>query len=253
MYFTTKFIKFVGRYFMLLGDVFKPPGNKRIYSKLIVREIYDLGVNSIGLVAFLSLFMGAVVAIQMFQNFKSSAMPIPDYYVGFATKTVLILEFCSTIICIILAGKVGSYIASSIGTMRVTEQIDALEVMGVNSATFLIFPKVIASFLFYPILLMISIVTGVWGGYLVGLVSGDWSSGDFVDGLQMSFDPWFYTYSFIKMEVFAFVIATIPAFYGFYVKGGSLEVGRASTTAVVWTCVIIIVLNLLLTELLLTI
>ena len=251
MYFVIPFIEAIGKYFMLLGDSFKLPKNWRVYHKLIIRELNDLGFNSLGLVAFLSLFMGAVLAIQMYQNFKGAAFPVPDAYVGYATKVVLVLEFSSTIICIILAGKVGSFIASSIGTMRVTEQIDALEVMGVNASNFLILPKIIASLLFYPVLLMVSITMGILGGYLVGAITGQWSTVDFVEGLQMDFDTWFYTYTLIKMEVFAFVIATIPAYFGFFVKGGSLEVGRASTTAVVWTCVTIIVLNLILTQLLL--
>ena len=251
MYFVIPFIEAIGKYFLLLGDSFKLPKNWRVYHKLIIRELNDLGFNSLGLVAFLSLFMGAVLAIQMYQNFKGAAFPIPDAYVGYATKVVLVLEFSSTIICIILAGKVGSFIASSIGTMRVTEQIDALEVMGVNASNFLILPKIIASLLFYPVLLMVSITMGILGGYLVGAITGQWSTVDFVEGLQMDFDTWFYTYTLIKMEVFAFVIATIPAYFGFFVKGGSLEVGRASTTAVVWTCVTIIVLNLILTQLLL--
>ena len=251
MYFVIPFIEAIGKYFLLLGDSFKLPKNWRVYHKPIIRELNDLGFNSLGLVAFLSLFMGAVLAIQMYQNFKGAAFPIPDAYVGYATKVVLVLEFSSTIICIILAGKVGSFIASSIGTMRVTEQIDALEVMGVNASNFLILPKIIASLLFYPVLLMVSITMGILGGYLVGAITGQWSTVDFVEGLQMDFDTWFYTYTLIKMEVFAFVIATIPAYFGFFVKGGSLEVGRASTTAVVWTCVTIIVLNLILTQLLL--
>ena len=251
MYFVIPFIEAIGKYFLLLGDSFKLPKNWRVYHKLIIRELNDLGFNSLGLVAFLSLFMGAVLAIQMYQNFKGAAFPVPDAYVGYATKVVLVLEFSSTIICIILAGKVGSFIASSIGTMRVTEQIDALEVMGVNASNFLILPKIIASLLFYPVLLMVSITMGILGGYLVGAITGQWSTVDFVEGLQMDFDTWFYTYTLIKMEVFAFVIATIPAYFGFFVKGGSLEVGRASTTAVVWTCVTIIVLNLILTQLLL--
>lgn len=242
----------IGRYFILLGRVMKPQKSHGMSRKLVLREVYDLGFNSVGLVAFLSLFMGAVVAIQMFQNFKTSAIPVPDYYIGYATKVVLVLEFSSTIVCIILAGKVGSYIASSIGAMRVTEQIDALEVMGVNSANFLILPKIIASLIFYPVLLMISIVAGIFGGYLVGIFTGSWSAVDFVQGLQMNFKMWFYVYTFIKMEVFAFIIATIPSFYGYNVKGGSLEVGRASTTAVVWTCVVIIVVNFILTQMLLT-
>lgn len=247
------FIESIGKYFLLLRDAFKMPKNWKVYHKLVIRELYDLGYNSLGLVAFLSLFMGAVLAIQMYQNFKGTDLPIdiPDYYVAYATKVVLVLEFSSTIICIILAGKVGSFIASSIGTMRATEQIDALEVMGVNAPNFLILPKIIASLIFYPILLMVSLIMGILGGYLVGLVTGQWSSVDFVIGLQMGLASWFYLYTFIKMEVFAFVIATIPAYFGYYVEGGSLEVGRASTTAVVWTCVVIIVVNLILTQLLL--
>ncbi|MGI9525876.1 MAG: MlaE family ABC transporter permease [Weeksellaceae bacterium] len=251
MNFITSYLESIGRYFMLIFDSFRIPKNLKVFHKLTMREVYDLGVNSLGLVAFLSLFMGAVLAIQMYQNFKGAAMPIPDYYVSYATKVVLVLEFSSTIVCIILAGKVGSFIASSIGTMRATEQIDAFEVMGVNGANFLILPKIIASLLFYPILFMVSVIMGIAGGHLVGFVTGQWSTIDFIEGLQMPFDPWFYWYSLIKMEVFAFVIATIPAYFGYYVDGGSLEVGRSSTTAVVWTCVVIIVLNLVLTQLLL--
>lgn len=251
MNFILSYLESIGKYFILIFDSFRFPKKVKIFHKLVMRELFDLGVNSLGLVAFLSLFMGAVLAIQMYQNFKGAAMPIPDYYVSYATKVVLVLEFSSTIICIILAGKVGSFIASSIGSMRSTEQIDALEVMGVNSSNFLILPKIIASLLFYPILFMVSVITGVLGGYIVGIITGQWSSVDFIEGLQLPFDYWFYVYSLIKMDVFAFVIATIPAYFGYYVKGGSLEVGRSSTTAVVWTCVIIIVLNLALTQLLL--
>ncbi|MCT7903917.1 MAG: ABC transporter permease [Candidatus Ornithobacterium hominis] len=246
-----RFFTFLGHYVQVMSDVFKRPKNWKVYKNLVVRELYDLGVNSVGLVAILSLFMGAVLALQLYQNFKGAAFPVPDSYVGYATKVIIVLEFSSTIICIILAGKVGSFIASSIGTMRVTEQIDALEVMGVNSATFLILPKIIAALIFWPILLMFSIISSILGGYLVGIFTGQWASVDFVEGLQMNFDTWFYTYSFIKMEVFAFIIATIPAYFGYTVKGGSLEVGRASTTAVVWTCIVLIISNLILTQMLL--
>lgn len=251
LHFIKKALISIGRYVQLMGQVFSRPKNMKIYRKLLVRELYDLGVNSIGLVGILSIFMGAVVAVQLYQNFKSSAIPVPDNYVGYATKVIVILEFSSTIICIILAGKVGSYIASSIGTMRATQQIDALEVMGVKAPTFLILPKVVASLLFYPILLMISIGMCLLGGYLIGDLTGKWSPIDFIQGLQMDFDRWFFVYSFIKMEVFAFMIATIPAYFGYNVEGGSLEVGRASTTAVVWTCIALIITNLILTSLLL--
>ncbi|MFA5619153.1 MAG: ABC transporter permease [Weeksellaceae bacterium] len=239
---------YIGAYFLFLKKVFEKPQGAKYFWKLIMREIDDLGMSSIGLVAFISLFMGAVVAIQMAQNFENSQIPVPKYYVAYATKVVLILEFSPTIVSLILAGKVGSYIASSIGTMRVTEQIDALDVMGINSPSFLVMPKIIASVFFNPILIMMSIGIGIWGGYLIGEVTQLWSKSDYIRGLQMPMANKFFTYTFIKTIFFAFVIATVPAYYGYNVKGGSLEVGRSSTAAVVWTSVIIIVLNLVLTQ-----
>ncbi|MGM5631682.1 ABC transporter permease [Apibacter raozihei] len=241
----------IGSYSLLMVRVFKKPQKRRIFRKSLLREINDLGINSVGLVAFTSFFVGAVVAIQMFNNFKTSSFPIPDYYVGYATKVVLILEFCPTIISIVLAGKVGSFIASSIGTMRVTEQIDALEIMGVNTPSYLILPKVVASLFFNLILIMISITMGILGGYYAGDLTGSWASVDYLQGLQMASPDFFIYYCFIKTLVFAFMIATVPSFYGYYVKGGSLEVGHNSTQAVVWTTVLIIITNLMLTQLLL--
>lgn len=184
----------------------------------------------------------------MAQNFQGADIPVPDYYISYATKVVLILEFSPTIISLILAGKVGSYIASSIGTMRVTEQIDALDVMGINSPSFLVMPKIIASVLFNPILIMISIAMGLVGGYLIGEVTQMWSKSDYIIGLQIPMATRLFVYTFVKTVCFAFVIATVPAYYGYHVKGGSLEVGRSSTSAVVWTSVILIILNLVLTQ-----
>ncbi len=246
-----KILETIGDYFLLLKRVFKRPQNRAVYQKLFIRELYDLGMNSLGLVLFTSLFVGAVVAIQMYNNFKSSEVPIPDAYIGYATKVVLILEFSPTIISVILAGKVGSYIASSIGTMRVTEQIDALNVMGVNAPSFLIFPKILASVFFNPILIMQSIILGIFGGYLAGIFTGNWSQVDYISGIQVNLPDFFYFYAYIKTVVFAFIIATIPSYFGYNVKGGSLEVGRSSTKAVVWTIVMIIIANLILTQLLL--
>ena len=243
-----KLFEHFGSYFMLLGKVFSRPQKLRVFWKLIIREIWDLGINSIGIMTFISTFMGAVVAIQMAQNFRGADIPVPDYYIGYATKVVLVLEFAPTIMSLILVGKVGSYIASSIGTMRVTEQIDAMDVMGINSPNMLILPKIIACVLFNPILVMISIGFGLLGGHLIGVTTKMWSEADFVTGLQMDMATKLYFYTFIKTMVFGFVIATIPAYYGYNVKGGSLEVGRSSTTAVVWTSVTIIVINLILTQ-----
>ena len=233
---------------MLMGKVFSKPQKWSVFWKLTIREIYDLGVNSLGIVTFISTFMGAVVAIQMAQNFQGSAIPVPDAYIGYATKVVLVLEFAPTIMSLILVGKVGSYIASSIGTMRVTEQIDALDVMGINSANFLILPNIIACIFFNPLLIMVSIGFGLLGGYYIGVFTKMWSAADFITGLQMNMATKLFVYTFLKTMVFAFVIATIPAYYGYKVKGGSLEVGRSATTAVVWTSVTIIVINLILTQ-----
>lgn len=217
-----------------------------------MREINDLGVNSFGLVIFTSIFVGAVVAIQMFNNFASSSFPIPPSFVGYATKAVLVLEFSPTIISLILAGKVGSYIASSIGTMRVSEQIDALDIMGVNSPNFLILPKIFACVIFNPILIAISIVFGIGGGHLAGMLTGNWTENDYIVGIQMYMPNLFVYYAFVKTTVFAFIIATVPSYFGYNVQGGSLEVGRASTQAVVWTMVFIIISELILTQLILS-
>lgn len=235
-------------YFTFLKKVFKRPQGRKVFRKLIMREIIDLGLSSVGLVAFISLFMGAVTALQMAQNFQGADIPVPNYYIAYATKVVLILEFSPTIISLILAGKVGSYIASSIGTMRVTEQIDALDVMGINSPSFLVMPKIIASVFFNPILIMISIMMGVLGGYLIGEATQMWTTSDYMIGLQMPMATRLFVYTFVKTIFFAFVIATVPAYYGYNVEGGSLEVGRSSTDAVVWTSVILIILNLILTQ-----
>lgn len=247
-----KFFTAVGEYILLLGKSVQKPQKMRVFWKLLMREINDLGVNSFGLVVFTSIFVGAVVAIQMFNNFDASSFPIPTTFVGYATKAVLVLEFSPTIISLILAGKVGSYIASSIGTMRVSEQIDALDIMGVNSPNFLILPKIVACVIFNPLLIAISIVFGIGGGYAAGILTGNWTENDYITGIQMYMPYLFVYYAFVKTIVFAFIIATVPSYFGYFVKGGSLEVGRASTQAVVWTMVFIIISELILTQLILS-
>ncbi len=249
---TKKFLTAFGEYFMLMGKGIRRPQKPAVFWRLLLREIHDLGVNSFGLVVFASIFVGAVVAVQMYNNFSASSFPIPQSFVGYATKAVLVLEFSPTIISLILAGKVGSYIASSIGTMRVSEQIDALDIMGVNSANFLILPKIIACVIFNPLLIALSITVGIYGGHLAGVFTGNWTSGEYKAGIQMYMPDLFYYYAFIKTAVFAFIIATVPAYFGYNVKGGSLEVGRASTQAVVWTMVFIIISELILTQMILS-
>lgn len=234
----------------MLFAVFSKPEKMKVYRALFFREVEDLGVNSLGIVAFISFFVGAVVSLQMAYNMGDNPF-IPLYYIALATRESIILEFSPTMISIILAGKVGSYIASSIGSMRVTEQIDALEVMGVNSASYLIAPKIAAAITFFPILIVLSMFLGLAGGWTASVLSGICTSVDYVTGLQIYFKPYYIFYALTKTVVFAFVIATIPSYYGYYVKGGALEVGRASTKAVVWTSITIILLNYVLTQLLL--
>lgn len=249
---TKTFFTEFGKYFLLVGKAIRRPQKMNVFWKLFFREIADLGVNSFGLVLFTSIFVGAVVAIQMYNNFKTATIPIPIYYVGYASKAVLVLEFSPTIISLILAGKVGSYITSSIGAMRVSEQIDALDIMGVNSANYLIFPKICASVIFNPLLIAMSITVGLLGGYLAGILTENWTVSDFTRGIQMYTPVLFYAYAFLKTTVFAFIIATVPAYFGYNVRGGSLEVGRASTKAVVWTMIFIIISELILTQMILS-
>jgi phospholipid/cholesterol/gamma-HCH transport system permease protein len=234
----------------MLRQVFRKPQKWSVFKEMLFREIEDLGLKSLGIVAFISFFVGGVVAIQTALSVDSPF--IPKYLIGFATKRSVILEFAPTFMSVILAGKVGSFITSSIGTMRVTEQIDALEVMGINSLNYLVLPKIIAVLFFYPLLVLLAMFLGIYGGFVAGSLTGLFFSEDYIYGIQLDFDPFFIEYALIKTSVFAFVIATIPAYHGYYVKGGSLEVGRASTQAVVWTSVVIILLNYFLTQMLLS-
>lgn len=245
-----KIFHLFGEYILLLVKVFTKPERGKIYYSLIVKEIDKLGIQSIGIVAIISAFMGAVITLQTAYNTENPFLP--DYLIGLAARDSILLEFSSTIIGLILAGKVGSNIASELGTMRVTEQIDALEIMGVNSASYLILPKIIATMLFNPFLTMLSIVIGIIGGWSVGVFTGVVTTQSYIEGIRYAFIPYYITYAIIKTIVFAFLITTISAFYGYRVQGGSLEVGQASTRAVVMSSVFVLLFNLILTQLLLS-
>ena len=221
---------------------------KEILYKQIFKEINDLVLDSIQIVSILSFFIGGVVSIQMALNLENPLLS--KTLIGFATRQSVILEFAPTFISIIMAGKVGSYITSSIGTMRVTEQIDALEVMGINSLNYLVFPKIIAMLL-YPFVITISMFLGIIGGLLAMTLTGVPSEA-YIQGIQMDFDSYHITYSYIKTLVFGFVLATVPSFHGYYMKGGALDVGKASTKSFYWTSIIIIILNYIVTQLLLS-
>lgn len=240
----------IGRYFILMKKVFSKPQNASVYYKATLKELMQLGVNSIGIAAVISLFMGAVVTLQTAYNTENPIYPM--YLIGLGCRDSIILEFSSTVVALILAGKVGSSIASQIGTMRVTEQIDALDMMGVNSASYLILPKITATILFNPLLTLLSIIVGIFGGWLAGTTLGVISSQDFIYGIQYAFIPYYVTYSLIKTVVFAFIISSVSGYFGYYVSGGSLDVGKASTHAVVYSCILILFFNVLLTQFLLS-
>jgi phospholipid/cholesterol/gamma-HCH transport system permease protein len=233
----------------MLKEVFSRMTKWKIMKQLIFKEIDDLIIGSLGIVCFLSFFVGGVVAIQTALNLTNPL--IPKYLIGFATRQSVILEFSPTFISIIMAGKMGSFITSSIGTMWVTEQIDALEVMGINSLNYLVFPKLIAVSL-YPFVIGLSMFLGILGGWFGGVMGNFVTSEQFIVGLQDTFIPFHVVYAFIKTAIFGFLLASIPAYFGYYMKGGALEVGKASTTAFVWTSVAIIVSNYILTSLLLS-
>jgi phospholipid/cholesterol/gamma-HCH transport system permease protein len=245
-----RFLTQLGQYVMLLKKVFSIPEKPPVYYKQLMHELVSLGLNSIGIISIISFFMGAVITLQTAYNTEN---PIyPTYLIGLGCRDSIILEFSSTVAALILAGKVGSNIASEIGTMRVTEQIDALEMMGVNSASYLILPKILATLLFNPFLTLISIIVGIIGGWIAGTLSGVVTSEDFIYGIQYAFIPYYITYSLIKTLFFAFIITSVSSFQGYYVDGGSLEVGRASTKAVVYSSVLILLFNVILTQLLLS-
>ncbi len=244
------YIEQIGKYFMMLGRVFTKPQKPKIFYEALMKEIEDLSIKSLGIIMFISFFIGGVIALQTALNLDSPF--IPDSLIGFAAKRSIILEFAPTFCSIILAGKVGSYITSSIGTMRVTEQIDALEVMGINSINFLVLPKVIAALFFYPFLIAVAMALGIFGGWLAGVLSGLFTGTDYIIGIQTDFKPFLIVYALIKTLVFSFLITTVPSYHGYFVKGGSIAVGKASTQAVVWTTILIVIANYILTQLLLT-
>ena len=244
------YLEHIGKYFMMLGRVFRKPQKAKVFYEALLKEIDDLGLQSLGIIMFISFFIGGVIALQTALNLDNPF--IPKSLIGFAAKRSIILEFAPTFCSIILAGKVGSYITSSIGTMRVTEQIDALEVMGINALNHLVLPKVLATVFFYPFLISLGMFLGILGGWVTGVLSGLFSGADYILGIQTDFDPFLLVYAIIKTLIFAFLIATVPSYHGYYVKGGSIAVGKASTQAVVWTTILIVIANYFLTQMLLT-
>ncbi len=244
-----KFLFHLGRYILFLQRVFSKPEKHRVFLRQVIKEADHLGLDSFGIVFIISLFMGAVITLQLAYNID---MPfIPRYSIGFAARKSILLEFSSTIVGLIMAGKVGSNIASEVGSMRVTEQIDAIDIMGINSASYLVLPKVFGLVLMMPLITILSMFVGILGGWIAGTLTGELSTVDYILGIRFGFKPFYVLYSVIKSVVFGFLIVTISSYQGYYVEGGSLEVGVASTKAVVISSIQILLFNLLLTQLLL--
>lgn len=241
----------MGEYTLLMKKSITLPDRWNMFFKQLVKEVYKLGVDSLWIVIIISVFIGTVIAIQISLNISSPL--IPKFTIGYTTREIILLEFSSSIMCLILAGKVGSNIASEIGTMRVTEQIDAIEIMGVNSANFLILPKITGLMLFIPVLVIFSMFTGILGGIAAShLAAEGMTPASFEYGLQFYFNSFYIWYSIIKSVIYAFIISSIAAYFGYYVKGGALEVGKASTNAVVMSSVMILLADVILTHLMLT-
>ena len=234
-----KWLNTFGKYLMLMG---------RMFLKRYVKEMSQLGVDSIGIVLLISFFIGAVICIQIKLNVQSPWMP--HWVSGYVTREIMLLEFSSSIMCLILSGKVGSNIASELGTMRVTQQIDALEIMGINSASYLILPKTLGLITIMPFLVIFSAATGIVGAYATAYLGHIITPTDLTAGIQHDFNPWFMWMSIIKGIFFAFIISTVSSYMGYTVKGGSVEVGKASTDAVVSSSVLILFSDVFLTQML---
>lgn len=237
----------IGKYALLLKRVLTLPDRMSIFFKEYFKEMYKLGVNSIWIVIIISFFIGAVIVMQIALNIDSPLLP--RFTVGVVSREIILLEFSSTIMCLILSGKVGSNIASEIGSMRITEQVDALDIMGVNSANYLILPKVTAFVSFMPVLVIFSMFTGLIGGYVICWFTNTPPVAEYVYGIQFFFRESFVWYSILKSMIFGFIISTVAAYFGYNVRGGALDVGRASTDSVVINSILILVADLVFTNL----
>jgi len=239
----------LGKFLMFMGSMFVKRESFKTYVKLVIDESVSIGVNSIFIVVIVSLFMGAVTCIQTAYNLVSPL--IPDHIISLIVRDMTILELSPTIVAIVFAGKVGSNIAGQLGTMRITEQIDALEVMGINASSYLVLPKLIASVITYPMLVIISGFLSILGGYLAGTLTGEITPEEYVYGIRLDFLEFNVAFALIKAVVFALLVAAISSYKGFYTKGGALEVGIASTSAVTNSCIAILTADYLLAQALL--
>src|SRR5215203_1497162 len=239
----------IGKYILMIGGMFTKPENWKMYWKEFMHQCSEIGVGSLGIVTIISFFIGAVSTIQTAYQLVSPLIPLST--ISQIVRDTVILEFAPTLCSIVLAGVVGSKIAGELGNMRVSEQIDALEIMGINTKAYLVLPKIIAAIVVIPMLIVIAMILGIWGGRIAGSMSGILSGDVFDKGLREGFNPYNVFFSLIKAYTFAYLISSIPAYYGYNVKGGALEIGRASTKAVVVSCIMILIADYVLSALLL--
>ncbi|MCP4521245.1 MAG: ABC transporter permease [Cytophagales bacterium] len=239
----------LGRYVLFIVGLFRNTEKIKVYIKRVIEECEAIGINSVFIVAIVSTFIGAVTAVQTAYNLFSPT--VPKYIIGTIVRDMTVLELAPTITCVVLAGKVGSHIAGELGTMRITEQIDALEVMGINSASYLVLPKIIAAIITFPMLVVLAGFLSIWGGHMAGVLTGSLTEMEYVYGIRYGFAPQNVFFALIKAVVFAFLITSISSFMGYYTKGGALEVGKASTQAVTSSCISILLADYLLAQLLL--
>ncbi|NJL75155.1 MAG: ABC transporter permease [Saprospiraceae bacterium] len=233
-----KFLHHLGKYIILLGSVFARPERLSMYYKETIRQMNDIGVGSLIIVGIISIFIGAVTAVQFAYQLSGSFVPM--WYIGYIVRDIAIIEMAPTITCLVLAGKVGSNMAAEIGGMRQKEHIDAMEIMGVNTAAYLVLPKLVAALIVIPMLVALSAFIIVGGGYLASVPSGILTSSEFIQGVRSFFVPYFVFMMFVKAVVFAFILVTVSCFQGYYVDGGSIELGKASTNAVVFSNILIL-------------
>ena len=244
-----KFLTDVGQYVLMIKGMFSRPENWKMYWREFMHQCSEIGIGSFGIVAIISTFMGAVSTVQTAYQLTSPFIPLST--IAQVVRDTVILEFAPTLVCIVLAGVVGSKIAGELGNMRVSEQIDALEIMGINTKAYLVLPKILAALVVIPMLVVIAAVLGIWGGRLAGTMSGIVSAADFDKGLLAGFIPYNVFFALAKAYTFSFIISSVPSFFGYYVSGGSLEIGRSSTKAVVVSCVLILFADYVLSALLL--
>ncbi|AWL08810.1 MULTISPECIES: MlaE family ABC transporter permease [Aquirufa] len=238
----------LGKYLIFLGKLFTNPEKFRVYVSLVIQECMDIGINSLLIVTIVASFLGAVTCVQTAANMDNPF--VPQYIISLIVRDSTLLELGPTITCVVLSGKVGSSIAGQLGTMRITEQIDALEVMGINSQSYLVLPKILASVITFPMLVTLACFLGIYGGYIAGWLTGAISPQEYIHGIQFQFKGNYMFFALVKSVVFAFLIASIASFQGFYTKGGAYEVGKASTAAVTNSCIAVLIADYLLAQLL---